>query len=113
MSYREALVYRDWQDAIGDAMLEKDPDSVRRFRIIGYEKFEEILKGESLWMEVFRESINDIDFESIDPNDFRAKQLKDLAASVSQVLISLSQTEEKDLINGSALQVANKIIALT
>jgi hypothetical protein len=113
MSYREALIYRDWQDAIGDAMLEKDPDSVRRFSIIGYEKFEEILKGESLWMEVFRESINDIDFESIDPNDFRAKQLKDLAASVSQVLISLSQTEEKDLINGSALQVANKIVALT
>lgn len=112
MSYREALIYRDWQDAICDAMLEKDPDSVRRFRIVGYEKFEEILKGEALWMEVFRESINDIDFESIDPNDFRTKQLKDLATAISHVLISISQTEEKDLIDGSALEVAKKIVAL-
>jgi len=77
MSYREALIYRDWQDAIGDAMPDKNPDSGRRFGIVGYEKFEEILKGESLWMEVFRESVNDIDFESIDQNDFRAKQLND------------------------------------
>lgn len=109
MSYREALIYRDWQDAIGDAMLENDPDSVRRFKIIGYDKFERILKGDALWIEVFRESINDIDFESINPNDFRAKQLKDLSLGVSKLLISLSHTEEKDLINASALEVANKL----
>jgi hypothetical protein len=112
MSYREALIYRDWQDAIGDAMLEKDIDSVRRFRIVGYEKFEDILRENSHWMEVFRESIDDIDFESIDPNDFRAKQLKDLSVAVSGILISLSESEEKDLVNSSALEVAHKLVAL-
>jgi hypothetical protein len=111
MSYREALIYRDWQDAIGDSVLENDPDSTRRFKIIGYEKFEDLLKAETLWMEVFRGCIDDIDFESIDPNDFRAKQLKKLSIAVSNILISLSQTEEKDLINGSALEVANKLVA--
>ena len=113
MSYREALIYRDWQDAIGDAMLEKDPDSVRRFRIAGYAKFEEILRGEPPWIEVFRESINDIDFECIDPTDFRAKQLKDLSIAVSKLLISISRTEEKDLIDKSAFEVANKLVALS
>ncbi|GCE90382.1 hypothetical protein MSKU15_1983 [Komagataeibacter diospyri] len=113
MSYREALIYRDWQDAIGEAMLQKDDESVRRFRIIGYEKFEEMLKDKSLWMTVFRDSINDINFETMDPNDFRAKQLQELAAAVSQVLISLSETKEKDLVNDSALKVANKIIKLS
>ena len=113
MSYREALIYRDWQDAIGDAMLEKDPDSVRRFRIVGYERFEEILKGESFWMVAFRGSIDDIDFEAIDPNDLRAKQLKNLAVDVANVLISLSRTEEKDLVDGSALERASEIVALT
>ena len=112
MSYREALIYRDWQDAIGDAMLEKEADSVRRFRIVGYEKFEEILRENSFWMEVFRESIDDIDFDSIDPNDFRAKQLKDLSVAVSDLLKSLSESEEKDLINSSALEVAHRLVDL-
>ncbi|HLY06071.1 MAG TPA: hypothetical protein VKR31_10015 [Rhizomicrobium sp.] len=109
MSYREALIYRDWQDAIGDAMLELDPDSVRRYRIVGYEKFESILEGSSLWMEVFRGSIDDIDLDSINPNDFRAKQLRDLAASVAQILICFSQTDERDLISEDALAVARKL----
>jgi hypothetical protein len=112
MSFREALVYRDWQDAIGDSMLELDPDSVRRFKMIGYQGFEEVLKGDCLWMEVFRDSINDIDFESLDPNDFRATQLKDLAVSVAKILIALSTSTERDLVSAPALEVANKLACL-
>ena len=109
LSYREALIYRDWQDAIGDAMLELDPDSVRRYKIVGYERFEKILEGKSLWIEVFRESINDIDFEAIDPNDFRSKQLKALALATAEILIHLAQSEAKDLIQEPVLQIARTI----
>ena len=111
ISFREALIYRDWQDAIGDAVLARDEDSPRRYKIIGYEKFEEILQSQSLWMEVFRDSIVDIDFESVDPSDFRAKQLHDLAAGVSKVLVAISSTDESDLVHRAALDVAGKIIA--
>jgi hypothetical protein len=110
LSYREALIYRDWQDAIGDAMLELDPDSVRRFKVVGYERFEEILKGQSLWMEVFRDSIIDIDFDSVDPNDFRAKQLRDLTSGVASILVCLSSTEEGDLVTSTILEVAKKLV---
>jgi hypothetical protein len=111
LSYREALIYRDWQDAIGDAMLQPDPDSVRRFKVIGYERFEEILSGPSLWMDVFRKSIVDIDFELRDPNDFRAKQLRDLASGIARILTSLSATEEGDLVDKKVLEVAQKLAA--
>jgi hypothetical protein len=113
MLYREALIYRDWQDAIGDAMLENDPDSIRKFKIIGYKKFEDILSGDTLWMGAFRDIINDIDFEYVNPNDFRAKQLKDLSRAVSNLLISLSGTEERDLVDTSALESATRLAALT
>lgn len=109
LSYREALIYRDWQDAIGDAMLEADLDSIRRFKIIGYQKFEEILAGDAAWMRVFRGSIDDIDFDAIDANDFRAKQLRDLASGVASIVVRLAETEEKDLISEPVLEVARRL----
>jgi hypothetical protein len=110
LSYREALIYRDWQDAIGDAVLEADPDSVRRFKIVGYKKFEEILEGDALWMHVFRGSIDDIDFEATVPNDFRSKQLRDLASGVSEIVVRLSETGERDLISSSVLAAAQRLL---
>jgi hypothetical protein len=107
LSYREALIYRDWQDAIGDSMLELDQDSeVRRYKIIGYEKFEEVLKADTLWMKVFRTSIDDIDFEEIDPNDFRLRQLESVARAVADIVIGLSGSEEHDLVQEPVRQVA-------
>lgn len=111
LSYREALIYRDWQDAIGDAMLEKDHDSLRRFKVIGYEKFDQILQTPSLWMEVFRDSIADIDFDSMDPNDFRAKQLKDLSSGVAGIMLALSKTEDRDLVSPPVLKIASRLSA--
>jgi hypothetical protein len=112
LSYREALIYRDWQQAIGDAMLEVDKDSVRRFKVIGFEQFEKVLAGDSLWMEVFRDSIVDIDFEAVDPNDYRAKQLKSLASGVANVLLSLASTEDRDLVDPNILDIAERLAAL-
>jgi hypothetical protein len=112
MSYREALIYRDWQDAIGDAMLEFDADSVRRFKLIGYDQFERLIKSKSLWIEVFRSSINDINFDTVDPNDFRAEQLKSLAVAVSNILIGLYDSADKDLVDIDALDIAKKLSAM-
>jgi hypothetical protein len=109
LSYREALIYRDWQDAIGDAVLEADVESVRRFKIVGYQRFEEVLEGESLWMRTFRGSIDDIDFDAVNPNDFRAKQLRDLARGVAEIVARLSQTQERDLVTEPVLEIAQKL----
>jgi hypothetical protein len=112
LSYREALVYRDWQDAIGDAVLEKDEVSVRRFKIVGYEKFDVILEEKRIWMDVFKTSIIDLDMEKIDPNDFRYKQVKDLAIAVSDILVSIAN-KEKDLVDDAVLEVCAQLKELS
>lgn len=109
LSYREAWIYRDWQDAIGDAMLVLDPDSVRRYKIIGFKDFEEIMNGTSRWMEAFRDTIIDIDFDLIDPYDARADELKSLAAGVAKIVLAIAG-QEKDLVtNPKLLTVATTL----
>ena len=109
LSYREALLYRDWQDALGDAMIERDPDSVRRFRIIGYEKFTQLLATEAPWFKVLSKSIDDIDFDEIDPSDFRSQQLRDLSAAVASILIGVSNTKDATLVDPASLGAATHL----
>jgi hypothetical protein len=112
MSHREALIYRDWQDAIGDSMLEVDKDSIRRYKLIGYKQFDELLNNNTIWMEVFGNSISDIDYDAVDTNDFRAKQLKGLATAIAEIIISFSRSEEKDLVDKSSLATAERLKAV-
>jgi hypothetical protein len=112
LSYREAWIYRDWQDAIGDAMLALDPDSVRRYKIIGYKDFEGIMKGTSGWIEAFRDSIVDIDFDVIDPYDARANQLKSLAAGIADIVLSIADREKDLVIDQQLLKVSKQLIRL-
>lgn len=48
MTRVEALIYRDWQSAIGDLMLKKSiKESERKFDVIGFKEFEEIWYDEN------------------------------------------------------------------
>lgn len=112
MGYRQALIYRDWQDAIGDSMLHLDEQSDRRFATIGFVQFSEKLAGDSLWMSVFRNLIVDIDFDEVDSSDFRADQLRALCVAVSRILTVLSATRDADLIDPVALKTAQQLAEL-
>lgn len=109
LTFREALVYRDWQDALGDAMLTPDPDAERRYKLIGYEAFETLLAEKTPWVRVFAASIDDIDFEDVDPNDFRAHQLARTMDAAARLLVSLSTTENKDLVDTKTLETARAL----
>lgn len=111
LSYREALLYRDWQDALGDAMIERDPDSSRRFRIIGYQKFTELLSSDTPapWIKVLSKSIDDIDFDEVDPSDFRSQQLRDLAGAIASILIGVAATKDAALLDKACLGAATAI----
>lgn len=109
LSYREAWIYRDWQDAIGDAMLALDPDSVRRYKIIGFKGFEEIMNGRFRWIEAFRDNIVDIDFDVSDPYDARANQLKSLAAGVADIVLSIARQEKDLVIDPQSIGVAKQL----
>ncbi|MBL8650271.1 MAG: hypothetical protein JNL35_07695 [Sphingopyxis sp.] len=109
--FREALIYRDWQDALGDAMIKPDEDSIRRFRIIGFADFEKLIEErETPWLEVFAASIDDIDLENADPRDFRSHQLRRLARAAAAILVAASR-EPDTPVGPDVLATANRLIA--
>jgi hypothetical protein len=114
LGYREALIYREWQDAIVDAVIVKDEHSTtRQYRIIGFEEFERLMvTGTSNWTEPLREFIEDVDFEIIDPTDERPKHLRDLAKGVAAVLVAISAGSQGALVNPAALKRAQQMLAL-
>ncbi len=112
LGYREALIYREWQDAIGDAVIVKDEHSMaRKYRIIGFEEFGRLLvSGIFNWIKPLREFIEDVDFESLDSMDERPRHLHDLTKGVAEVLVAISENGQSALVNPAALEQARKIL---
>lgn len=110
LSYRESLIYRDWQDAIGDAMLERDEDSPRKYKLIGYSQFHELMDLDKPWIERFWTSINDINFDIIDPNDFRRRQIERLAVAVAKTVIEIRKDDNSLAADDATIKVANQLI---
>lgn len=111
--YREALIYREWQDAIGDAMIERDRDSPRRFRIIGFAEFSKLIdSSEQPWMKVFAGSLDDIDFEQPNPQDFRAHQLRKVANAAAAMVIAIDKKASPSPVK-NVVGTARKLLAAT
>lgn len=109
LAYEESLIYREWQEAIGDAMLVSEQGSIRKFRIIGYADFIKLLRTRSPWISAFRTSIDDINFAVIDKRDVRRQQLVKLAKAVADILGAVAATDDKDLVSQEALTVAKTL----
>lgn len=111
--YREALIYREWQDAIGDTMIERDRDSPRRFRIIGFAEFSKVIAcSEHPWMKVFAGSLDDIDFEQPNPQDFRAHQLRKVANAAAAMVIAIDKEAKPSPVR-NVVATARKLLAAT
>lgn len=114
LAYREALIYREWQDAIGDAMIDRDRDSPRKFRIIGFAAFSELIaKSEHLWFQVFATSLDDIDFEKPDRRDFRAHQLRKVANAVGAMVIAIDKAAPKSPFSKETVEAAGTLAEAT
>lgn len=114
LAYREALIYREWQDAIGDAMIDRDRDSPRKFRIIGFAAFAELIaKAEPPWFQVFATSLDDIDFEHPDRRDFRAHQLRKIANAVATMLTAINKTATISPFSNETLSAADVLAEKT
>lgn len=114
LAYREALIYREWQDAIGDAMIVRDPDSPRRFRIIGFAAFSELIeKREHPWFQVFATGLDDIDFEQPDRRDVRAHQLRKIANAVGAMLAAIDRSARTSPVSRQTLAAAERLVAAT
>jgi hypothetical protein len=79
-------IYRDWQHAIGDLMLTEINGAARRYDVIGYGEFEEMLKigteTQKEWLKKISRLFEELDVSVDDRFDARVSQLKFLFSSI-------------------------------
>lgn len=112
LSYRQAWIYRDWQEAIGDSVIEKDEASPRRYKVIGFRSFEAVLSQQNKWMRAFAYMIEDVDLERADASDFRGDQMKKVAKAVARIVQAIAGSSSGDLVDAASRKVAVQLAAL-
>jgi hypothetical protein len=110
---RQAWIYRDWQQAIGDVMIRDIKGPVRRFDIIGYGEFEALLrKCDTRWLDRLREVVIGIDVSKADPSDLRLQQLRQCARALGGLVCSIETLDlERRILDPQACQLARKFLA--
>jgi hypothetical protein len=91
IAFREAWIYRDYQTSIGDLMLVDTSNPRRRFDVIGYGDFEEMInntqeRSSGKYISKLIEVFEDIGVASDEGRDARESQLRNLLGAVSELL---------------------------
>lgn len=110
---RQAWIYRDWQQAIGSAMIKEINGAVRRYDIIGYGDFEALLNGTgTCWLDRLRELVIGIDISKENTYDLRLRQLRHVARAVASLVCSIETLDlERRIIDPQACELAQKFLA--
>lgn len=82
-------IYRDWQDAIGDCMISRDPVGNRLYSIIGYAKFKE-MSPDNQYIRKAMDLFSDLDVTIDNKYDVRIAQIKRIAISTISILEELN-----------------------
>lgn len=96
---KEAYLYRDWQAAIGDLMLQEDKVGARHFSVIGFGQFEDMViaaqkkkrPAAMRWFDRLERLIHDLDMTRSDTFDARREQLRRLLACCETLETSLAE----------------------
>ncbi|MCX8999947.1 hypothetical protein NOF55_22840 [Rhizobiaceae bacterium BDR2-2] len=92
LSIHQTWIYRDWQAAIGDAMLVIASSGSRKFDIMGFGEFEDLwITGKPRWMERLAELFINFEPSGNVFQDARKTQISDLLLTTSRLLVSLSE----------------------
>lgn len=96
---KEAYIYRDWQVAIGDMMLEEDKGSTRHFAVLGFGVFEDMVfearkdpqSHVARWIGRLERLIHDLDMTQIGMFDARREQLRKIYDCVIKLEAGLEE----------------------
>jgi hypothetical protein len=110
---RQAWIYRDWQQAIGDLMTCKIDGALRRFDIIGYGAFETLYRGaENPWMARLQDVVIGIDVARSEPTDLRPEQLRHVARATASLVCAIEALDlERRVLDAKACELARKFLA--
>jgi hypothetical protein len=114
LGVREAWLWRDWQAAIGDLMLEHVSAEKRRFEVKGYANFVEISEKdgtERYWIELLARIMQEVDISRCDGSDARVLQLERLLVATAKILQALSQVKERPgSVRAETLKAAREVL---
>lgn len=96
---KEAYIYRDWQVAIGDMMLQEEKRGVRHFSVLGFGVFEDFVLDArknaqshvARWIGRLERLTHDLDMTKIDTFDARREQLRKIYDCVIKLEVGLDQ----------------------
>ena len=110
---RQAWIYRDWQQAIGDLMIREISGALRRFDIIGYGGFETLYRGaDNPWVARLRDVVIGIDVARREPVDLRLEQLRQVARATASLVCSIETLDlERRVLDARACGLARKFLA--
>lgn len=96
LSVRQAWIYRDWQDAIGDWMLRENAAGARRFDVMGYRTFSDIEReptnGDAAWMELLRALTDEFELGD-ERQDARIAQLRGVFEAAANLIVQFHEAE--------------------
>jgi len=115
IAIRQAWLYRDWQSAIGDLMIQEVSGAERRFDIIGFGVFEWMYQAgderERQWLDRLANIIDDLDVTRTDMFDARIQQLRNTLISTARIVLALSNVKSyHSAIPESTLEKARSIV---
>ena len=97
LAVREAWIFRDWQDAIGEWMLVPS-SAARRFDVKGFRAFmasSPDAPDDRQWRERLQDLTDDLDVDALASTDARVAQLGEVYLAVSQLLIRFHAEEPR------------------
>ncbi|NDI98593.1 hypothetical protein GWA97_05860 [Flavobacterium sp. LaA7.5] len=95
-------IYRDWQAAIGDAMLEPITGAKRRYDVIGFGKFQKF-HSEDEWLQKVNGLFKDLNVSIDQKYDYRVRQLKQVYSAIVNLINILCEVVDSQ----NALPKAN------
>jgi hypothetical protein len=97
LSIKQAWIYRDWQDAIGEWMLRENATGARRFDVMGYRSFSDIerepKKGDAAWMELLRGLTDELELGANERTDARIAQLRGVFEAAANLIVQFHEAE--------------------
>jgi hypothetical protein len=115
---REAWLYRDWQSAIGDVMIQPSQSDTRKFDVMGYGDFEQILsvgsEKQKLVLARLLAIFDNLDFSIEDRFDARPRQLRSIAKANAKLILAFHGIKGKQsIVSVRDIERANTIIRMS
>jgi hypothetical protein len=111
LGIKEAWIYRDWQQAIGDLMIKNAPAGGRKYDVIGYREFIEIARRsvadpdnpDHRWTKSLYNLFSGLNLCELDLFDARQQQIKNTHNSTIELTAELARIREQYTVSSKPL----------